>query len=258
MGVSYFLYLSCLGLAITAQDQDCSRPVGGPNTVLTDNRETYPTGTTVTFECETGYITAGGNPRITCTDGTWSPLSLKCERRNCGSAGEVENGQVDYPEGTEFGDKLVVHCNTGFALVGRQEIICGSQGWMDRLPVCEAVTCPKLPTFVNGTFSPVLDVYKYQDVVQYSCLKGYTLNGSKSISCSEKEKFEPSPPTCVKVDCLDPRIPNSEFVQGSRPPHGYKATVTFECKPGYTMEGSDTLTCQINSQWSPGLPKCSK
>ncbi|XP_053173309.1 regulator of complement activation group 2 gene 1 isoform X2 [Scomber japonicus] len=198
MGVSYFLYLSCLGLAITAQDQDCSRPVGGPNTVLTDNRETYPTGTTVTFECETGYITAGGNPRITCTDGTWSPLSLKCERRNCGSAGEVENGQVDYPEGTEFGDKLVVHCNTGFALVGRQEIICGSQGWMDRLPVCE------------------------------------------------------------EVDCLDPRIPNSEFVQGSRPPHGYKATVTFECKPGYTMEGSDTLTCQINSQWSPGLPKCSK
>ncbi|XP_053173310.1 regulator of complement activation group 2 gene 1 isoform X3 [Scomber japonicus] len=80
MGVSYFLYLSCLGLAITAQVQDCTRPVGGPNTVLTDNRATYPTGTTVTFECETGYITAGGNPRITCTAGTWSPLSLKCER----------------------------------------------------------------------------------------------------------------------------------------------------------------------------------
>ena len=79
----------------------------------------------------------------------------------------------------------------------------------DVIFIFAAVTCPKLPTFVNGTFSPVLDVYKFQDVVQYSCLKGYTLNGSKSISCSEKEKFEPSPPTCVsKCFCnLSQRFP---------------------------------------------------
>ena len=36
--------------------------------------------------------------------------------RNCGSAGEVANGNVDYPEGTEFGDKLEVTCNTGLVI----------------------------------------------------------------------------------------------------------------------------------------------
>ncbi|CAK6963747.1 regulator of complement activation group 2 gene 1 isoform X1 [Scomber scombrus] len=258
MGVSYFLYLSCLGLAITAQDQDCTRPVGSPNTVLTDNRDTFPSGTTVTFECVTGYITAGGSARITCTAGTWSPLRLTCERRNCGSAEEVENGQIDYPEGTHFGDKLVVTCNTGFTLVGRHEILCGVNGWIDRLPVCEVVTCSSPPPFVNGSFSPVRDTYNYGEVVQYKCQKDYTLDGSKSISCSENEQFKPSPPTCVKVDCPDPLIQNSEFVQGSRPPHGYLATVTLKCITGYQMTGEGTLTCQINSQWSPGLPSCTR
>lgn len=35
--------------------------------------------------------------------------------KSCGSAGEVENGDLNY-EGTEFGDKLVVTCKTGLVI----------------------------------------------------------------------------------------------------------------------------------------------
>ncbi|XP_039655329.1 complement component receptor 1-like protein [Perca fluviatilis] len=261
MFVTYFLLLSSLGLVITTQAQDCSKPAGGDNMGLKGDDillQTFPEGKQVTFACNVGYVTAGGSPSSTCTAGTWTPLTLKCERRDCGFAGEVDNGNVDYPEGTHFGDRLVVTCNTGFYMVpNKGQILCGAQGWMDSLPVCEVVTCGPPPVVVNGVFSPVKESYDYREVVQYKCQNDYTLNGSISISCSEHGTFGPAP-TCVLVRCEDPNIANGEQVDGSRPPHGYNSTVTYECKSGYVMEGGCSLTCGIDSQWSPGLPTCQR
>lgn len=64
--------------------------------------------------------------------------------------------------------------------------------------------------FVGGSFTPVKDTYNYGEVVSFSCQKDYTLDGSNIISCSENEKFHPSPPTCVsKCFCsLSQHSPN--------------------------------------------------
>ncbi|XP_076598036.1 C4b-binding protein alpha chain-like isoform X2 [Chaetodon auriga] len=186
-------------------------------------------------------------------------LVITAQGKNCGSVGEVENGHVDYPEGTEFGDKVVITCNPGYRFVGKQgprEIICGDQGWMSRLPVCEAVTCEPPPALVDGTFTPNKDTYSSGDVVLYSCQNGLTLSGSKSVSCSDDGTFQPAPPTCIMVQCKDPDVKNGDWVQGSRPPFGYKATVTFKCRSGFIMNGESTQTCEINNEWSPGLPTC--
>ncbi|KAF1390072.1 hypothetical protein PFLUV_G00054320 [Perca fluviatilis] len=261
MFVTYFLLLSSLGHVITTQAQDCSRPAAGDNMGLKGEDillQTFPDGKQVTFACNVGYVTAGGSASITCTAGTWTPLKLKCERRDCGSAGEVDNGNVDYPEGTQFGDRLVVTCKTGFNMVpNKGQILCAAQGWMDRLPECEVVTCDPPPVVANGVFSPVKESYDYREVVQYKCQNDYTLSGSSSISCSEHGTFGPSP-TCVMVRCEDPNIANGEQVDGSRPPHGFRSTVTYKCKSGYVMEGGRTLTCGIDSQWLPGLPTCQR
>ncbi|XP_070824068.1 C4b-binding protein alpha chain-like isoform X2 [Chaetodon trifascialis] len=262
MDVTSFLLLSCVGLVMTAQVQDCSRPVGGPNMNLKDSDlllETFPNGTKVSFACDVGFASAGGSPVITCTNGTWSPVKLKCERKNCGPAGEMENGHIDYSEGTDFGDKIVITCNSGYRFVGKQEpreILCGDKGWMSRLPVCEAVTCNPLPPIVGGTFSPDKETYSYGDVVKYSCQNDLTLSGSSSISCSDDGIFQPAPPTCIMVQCKDPEVENADWVGGSRPPFGYKAIATFKCRSGHIMKGEATQTCEMNSQWSPGLPTC--
>ncbi|XP_070824070.1 C4b-binding protein alpha chain-like isoform X4 [Chaetodon trifascialis] len=264
MDVTSFLLLSCVGLVMTAQVQDCSRPVGGPNMNLKDSDlllETFPNGTKVSFACDVGFASAGGSPVITCTNGTWSPVKLKCERKNCGPAGEMENGHIDYSEGTDFGDKIVITCNSGYRFVGKQEpreILCGDKGWMSRLPVCEAVTCNPLPPIVGGTFSPDKETYSYGDVVKYSCQNDLTLSGSSSISCSDDGIFQPAPPTCIMVQCKDPEVENADWVGGSRPPFGYKAIATFKCRSGHIMKGEATQTCEMNSQWSPGLPTCEK
>ncbi|XP_031700822.1 C4b-binding protein alpha chain-like isoform X1 [Anarrhichthys ocellatus] len=262
MSVAYFLLLSSLALAINAQAQNCSAPVGGANMGLKGSDillKTFPNGLKVSFACDTGYITRGGSPIITCTDGSWSPVNLKCEIRSCGNAGEVANGHVGYPEGSDFGAKLEVTCKPGHRLVGRSlNIICGAEGWHGRLPECEVVNCSPPDSVVAGTFSPIQESYHFQQVVQFSCDNDYTLDGPKSLSCSEDGTFNPAPPTCVSVQCKDPDIKNAAWDGGSRPPHKYMSTVTYRCVSGYTMKGERTLTCGVDGQWLPGLPTCER
>uniref|UniRef100_A0A3B5KV44 Sushi domain-containing protein n=1 Tax=Xiphophorus couchianus TaxID=32473 RepID=A0A3B5KV44_9TELE len=239
--------------------QQCSKPASRQNMHLKDEyilKDTFEDGSTVVFVCDAGYTSAGGSGSIKCTAGIWSPVQLTCERKSCGSLGEVTNGQVSYPEGVQFGDKALITCNIGHILVGKSEIKCEIQGWSARLPTCEVVKCLQPSSIANGTFVPLKEDYAYRDVVEYSCNKGYTLNGSRQLICEENEKFKPSPPSCVWVECKDPVIPNAEYIDGSRPPHRHMATVIYNCKPGYKMIGQNTLTCNISSQWYPRIPEC--
>ncbi|XP_013878218.1 membrane cofactor protein isoform X3 [Austrofundulus limnaeus] len=258
MSVTAFFLLCCL--AITAQAQSCSKPVGGADMNLKGEailQDSFPDGSKVSFACNPGYTSAGGSATITCTAGSWSTLRLVCERKSCGAFLGVDNANVEYPSGdTLFGDTAEVTCNPGYMLVGNKVIRCGVQGWMDRPPVCEVVKCPTPGAIGNGSFTPQNENYNYREVVRYSCNTGFELNGSRESVCSEDKKFHPQPPNCVWVECKDPVIQNAVFVDGSRPPHKYLSLVTYRCKTGYVMIGQPTIKCNISSQWSPEVPKC--
>ncbi|XP_078144251.1 C4b-binding protein alpha chain-like isoform X5 [Centroberyx gerrardi] len=258
VGVTYFLLMSSLGLAGTAQAQDCSPPAGGPNMDLTDRdilKTTFADGSEATFKCAVGYEVAGGSRSITCTAGTWSAVKLLCQRRDCGSPGEVINGHFEI-DGTQFGDKVTAFCNTGYRLADRNgQRTCLVQGWTGRVPICEAVICDPPPEVSNAEKPrPLKDSYSYGDVIRYTCQRGYTLNGSSSIACSDDGKFEPSP-TCVQVECIL-NVTHAKREGGALPPYGYKDFVTIKCDPGYTMEGTPQLSCEIGNKWSPTPPVC--
>uniref|UniRef100_A0A3Q3JCW0 Sushi domain-containing protein n=1 Tax=Monopterus albus TaxID=43700 RepID=A0A3Q3JCW0_MONAL len=247
---------SSLFLCLLFVAQDCSRPVPGPNMDLKGNDinlNTFPSGTTVSFACNVGYTSKGGSPSITCTNGNWSAVKLECERKNCGALTEVTNGQIDYPDGTQFGDKAVVTCNTGYIPVGGTNVICMDGGWSGRLPDCEVVTCAKPPAIENGDYSPKEDVYSYREVVMYSCQAGYTLGGSRSRTCSEDGSFKPEAPTCYGKNIFK-EIYSDLGIGGAQPPYTEKSTVTLQCNTGYVMKGSSTQICDKNGRWSPGLP----
>ncbi|XP_061758951.1 C4b-binding protein alpha chain-like isoform X2 [Nerophis ophidion] len=258
MDILLFLRLSLFGLATIAQAQSCSKPVGGANMDLKDTdilTETFPDGGTATFACNVGYTPAEGASTITCKAGNWSPVTLICERKSCGSLGDVANGNIDYSQGNHFGDRISVSCNPGYILVGKDSFICGDKGWEGgRLPYCEVVVCQPPPQLANGSFNPELESYKYGQLLQYSCKKDYTLNGSKIVECSHNSKFKPDPPNCVKVNCREPIVAKAEWA--ARPPYGYRDMLTFQCLEGYTMIGSASITCGINSSWSPPPPSC--
>ncbi|XP_041655850.1 sushi, von Willebrand factor type A, EGF and pentraxin domain-containing protein 1-like isoform X3 [Cheilinus undulatus] len=262
MAVSVFVLLSSLGLVFTAQAQDCTTPTPGPHMVLRDKDivlEEFPEGTRVGFTCEIGYEIIRGSIFSTCTAGKWSDVSLECDRKSCGSAGEVNDnrGYVDYSNGNQFGDVAVVYCNTGYRLVGNNRIRCGAQGWMDRLPVCEVVTCAPPPRIDRGTFSPEKEShYNYNDIVQYVCERGLTLSHSKPLTCSENGTFTPEAPSCENFECKPPNIANALWEAGTpQAPYKHKATVTHICKDGYKMFGEPTSECDKN-EWKPKLLEC--
>lgn len=58
------------------------------------------------------------------------------------------------------------------------------------------------------------------------------------------------------VQCPEPKIEKGYLSGGSRPPHGYQATVTIVCNQGYKLNGHTNVVCGINSTWTPELPKC--
>uniref|UniRef100_A0A8C8D533 Regulator of complement activation group 2 gene 1 n=1 Tax=Oncorhynchus tshawytscha TaxID=74940 RepID=A0A8C8D533_ONCTS len=245
-------------MALPVQAQECSKPIGKPNMVLTGAfiaKETFGEGTTASFECEIGYVSAGGSRSVTCTAGVWSTVTLTCELRPCGSPGEVMNGRYNLP-GVLFGDRAVAFCDTGYMLVGSGVRNCMVDGWDGRVPVCEVVKCGKPPTIVNGGLViPPDEEYHYRSVVEYSCEKEFTLVGTKSIVCEKDGEFQPAPPECKMVSCLAPVVENGVRIEGSLPPYQHKSFVTYKCNDGYKMMGEASLTCEIEG-WSASIPTC--
>ncbi|KAJ8016901.1 hypothetical protein DPEC_G00012160 [Dallia pectoralis] len=253
------IWMIQLGLVVLIiEAQNCSKPAAS-NMILSDafiNQQTFPDGKRVSFVCSTGYVSAGGSKSITCTAGVWSKVIMKCEKKSCGPPGDIQNGNYDLSEGIEFGATIYATCNIGYTLVGRGDMTCMAQGWGGRTAVCEVVQCQPPPPIPNGERPyPDEETYNYQDVVQYTCKEGFTLNGSSSVSCKENQKFEPSPPTCIEVSCPTPVVENGVRVEGGPPPYKHMSYVTYSCNNGYKMNGDPRLTCTING-WSAGFPTC--
>ena len=70
------------------------------------------------------------------------------------------------------------------------------------------MTCNRPLPLEHGSFSPVKDSYKYEDVVKFSCQTGFRLSGSNSVSCSDDGTFKPEPPTCTSKCFFSPPPPS--------------------------------------------------
>ena len=63
-------------------------------------------------------------------------------------------------------------------------------------------------------------------------------------------------PAFPVVDCGDPGTPtNGQLTLTSTT---YNSVVTYTCNMGYTLQGSNSRTCQSNGNWSGNVTKCSR
>ncbi|XP_066559725.1 membrane cofactor protein isoform X4 [Amia ocellicauda] len=217
----------------------------------------YPDGTSLTFECQAGYFRSGGSPKITCSNSVWSPLTLMCDKKNCGSPGEILNGGFDLSEGTLFGAKATGHCDEGYQIVGRKVRLCLADGWSGEVPRCEVVKCEEPPSIPDGTQSPQQPIFEYGAVVKYTCNRGFDMVGNENGEsvCSADGTFKPAPPECKVIECPNPTLEFGYKVTGRVSPYRKNHQITFKCNDGYTMNGSSTVTCGENG-WSPAIPTC--
>ncbi|XP_035996043.1 complement receptor type 1 isoform X1 [Fundulus heteroclitus] len=216
---------------------------------------TFSSGDKVHYSCNVGYTAAGGSRTRMCDNGRWTPLRLRCERKLCGHAGEISNGQFVYT-GVEFGDTATAVCDEGYILVGRATRRCLSNGWDGRLPVCEAVECPE-PTETNAVRRNYEQgPYTYRNVILYQCQVG-SLVGPREIVCTKNGTWSSSPPQCRVITCPPPNVPNAYWINSHKRTYQPMETIdSFRCRRGYALAGSRRITCSMEGRWWPSLPQC--
>uniref|UniRef100_A0A8D3D5H9 CUB and Sushi multiple domains 3a n=1 Tax=Scophthalmus maximus TaxID=52904 RepID=A0A8D3D5H9_SCOMX len=220
------------------------------------NGSHYEYGTKIIFTCNPGYYRVGPAHIQCLANGVWSWRNERprCKTGHCGVPEQIVNGQVI---GENFGyrDTVVYQCNPGFRLIGSSVRICQQDhNWSGQLPV--SVTCghPGSPIYGRTTG----DGFNYNDVVRFSCNKGYTLEGPATAQCQANRQWSQQPPTCRVVNCTDPGIP-ANSIRESKIEHGnftFGSVVFYDCNPGYYLFGSSVLTCQPVGHWDKPLPEC--
>ncbi|XP_048839322.1 complement receptor type 2-like isoform X2 [Brienomyrus brachyistius] len=245
---------------LPSTDRGCGPPASYPNMHpigIDLAQRLFPPKSRVAYQCAIGYMRTLGTRISECKDGHWTRIYMKCQRKVCGSAGEILNGRYNY-EGVEFGDKATAVCNQGYELIGRPYRHCLEMGWDGRDPVCEAVQCDEPPSVVDAEWSgPIEDMFPYRTVVTYQCLRGQLI-GNSQIHCTHKGRWSSKAPMCQDITCSSPNVRNGEKTSGFQMIYKYGDSVSFRCLKGFVLEGSSSVTCNVNGKWKPAQPKCTK
>ncbi|NWX20407.1 C4BPA protein, partial [Aegotheles bennettii] len=234
--------------------------------------QSFPVGSRVSYVCRPGYkpIFGKSSSRTCGEDLQWSPIEQFCTERQCNHPGELQHGFVHITDLT-FGSKVTFSCESGFRLLGADEISCVIKNkgvdWNKDLPFCERIPCEPPPTIAHGRYTEA-DSYVYQTSVTYMCdavprgADPFSLIGSATIFCTYDEHsngvWSEPPPQCKVVKCDNPRVENGRKLSGFQLSYTYRDAVTFVCDPGYFMVGSDVITCAEDNTWSPPKPTCEK
>ncbi|CAH1270983.1 CSMD1 [Branchiostoma lanceolatum] len=122
----------------------------------------------------------------------------------------------------------------------------------------EAVTCPD-PGIPAGSrrsgSSYYVDKFIMNEHVTYSCQEGFLLQGAPDIWCRWDGTWSDTPPTCAAmVSCPVPAVPDNGEMRGRT--FSVDSTVSFSCRPGFTLSGPREITCLTDGQWSDNFPTC--
>ncbi|XP_032566252.1 complement receptor type 1-like [Chiroxiphia lanceolata] len=218
-------------------------------------------GSAVQYSCSEGY-TLIGNASIHCTAaGTWSRPRPRCEAIGCDRP-EIKNGRTTGLETTyRLGDVAVFECDFGYALKGSQQSRCQFGGkWDPPFPTCEKMLpCPSPPNIKNGRHdSKDVDVFIPGMSVKYSCDPGYALTGKTTVSCLTSGSWSIPYPRCEVITCTSPSIRDGEVAEGRSAVYLPGANVTFQCHPGYVLQGTRAAKCQPDGRWVPAVPTCER
>ncbi|XP_062991200.1 complement factor H-like isoform X2 [Elgaria multicarinata webbii] len=209
---------------------------------------------TVEFTC------GGTRPSVvrTCVDGH---IDLPSCSPVCASLPNIDFGRLLRAHAVGGGDEsygaATFECNPGYVLEGSKEVECRHQQW-GRLPKCLApciITKEQLDN--KDLFLP--GYRRHSHAIQH--------NDTVELICGQSNAFIPSAvstcvdghidlPTCYTVCASPPNIDFGRLLRGHAIGGGDESygAATFECNPGYVLEGSGEVKCS-RQKWGP-LPKC--
>lgn len=150
-------------------------------------------------------------------------------------------------------------CDTGFEFsqVGdntKDTLACLPSGqWETLLPQCLPITCPDPPPVRNAI--AVGEGRTYLSPVTYSCLPGFLPSGKNIIECeANKDWSAGSKFSCSPVKCGEPPPFQNGAIEGND--YYFNNIISYQCHPGYILNGEDNRKCQENATWSGEDPSC--
>ncbi|XP_029429202.1 zona pellucida sperm-binding protein 3 receptor-like isoform X2 [Rhinatrema bivittatum] len=253
------------GALIPAARSDCGAAPHSPYAVPQERYfdfTSFPEGSIVAYECRPGYSKIHGlSNRIECGAASeWTIIPQFCERRSCGSPGELMNGYVQLDDAL-FGSTAKFACDKGYRMVGKSERKCLHSGsWSNVVPMCDPVICENPAEIADGTHSGKgKDEFTYQSSVTYRCNgPSLSLIGEPSIFCTENGTWSANPPTCKDIRCPFPEIKDGQVTSRIQPYYRLGEQITFRCNFAFIINGSNQVACGTDDNWLPRHPECLK
>eukprot|EP00117_Sycon_ciliatum_P031397 scpid3721/ scgid0121/ Sushi, von Willebrand factor type A, EGF and pentraxin domain-containing protein 1; CCP module-containing protein 22; Polydom; Selectin-like osteoblast-derived protein; Serologically defined breast cancer antigen NY-BR-38 len=230
-------------------------PSQGSRTPSVASNTIFSPGDRVLYKCGAGYELLGAIMRVCQEDRSWSNEQPTCRRICCNDPGRPDNARRS---GSQFcfNDVVEFSCLSPFQLVGAETITCQSDGsWSHALPLCVtsfSPYCARPCSPPQGSFTG--DQFIVGARVQYSCNRGYSLDGARERRCQENLEWSRSCPQCKRTDCGDPGRPTNGIIEGST--FTFNSVVQFSCRSEYVLTGSAVRRCLENGSWSNQQPTC--
>ncbi|WAR08646.1 CSMD1-like protein, partial [Mya arenaria] len=172
-----------------------------------------------------------------CVPGYMKTDTTVCSKKDCGTLTPIENGAVNYDEGTFYQASVYFSCDTGYARSG----------------VFSMESCPTIDAPLNGTVV-FLPNFEYQGSAEFACDVGFSINGATARTCMSTGTWSSSSPICVINDCGPLTAPANGAVTQSGTV--YTSIGQYECDSGYELQGATSVTCTAAATWSASRPTC--
>ncbi|XP_055437774.1 C4b-binding protein alpha chain isoform X2 [Bubalus kerabau] len=221
-------------------------------------QEVYDIGTVLSYKCQFGYKPETDGPTtVTCQSNLkWSPY-IECKEVCCPEPNLNNYGSITLQRRLSTsthctyisGDKVSYECHNKYMI----DATCTKHGtWSPRTPECRP-DCESPPVIAHGQRKIVSKLFAFEHQAVYECDEGYILVGAKELSCTFSG-WSPAVPQC-KALCLKPDIEygrlSVEKVRYVEPER-----ITIQCESGYSLVGSENITCSEDRTWRPEVPKC--
>ncbi|XP_051978202.1 complement factor H-like isoform X1 [Xyrauchen texanus] len=231
-------------------------------------KSNYSSGDKLEYNCKHGYFPLRKFVYI-CDGKKWIKLNkTECTIKRCELPTDIPNGQYSIVNGNSFvfGTTIKYTCNKGFQMQSRfVDRTCRLDGWDNRLPACEEVTC--VPDNIENNIKveglpDYGDLIRFGHRLKFSCddEKLLILRGAKEIMCQSNGKWSSPFPNCEEVTCPKNATEDNIIVQRIPDQEGsikYGHMLKFSClDEGLILKGKRTITCQANGEWSDPYPKC--
>ncbi|XP_035375850.1 sushi, von Willebrand factor type A, EGF and pentraxin domain-containing protein 1 isoform X3 [Electrophorus electricus] len=232
----------------------CGMPPLVPNAEIVESTFTY--GSKAQYRCLDGYKMATQTDSVKCqSDGTWSKHSVRCRPIPCSLPSNITNVIVTGAQLTPIGGTVTISCRSGFYLEGPGLSECELFGrWSPFFSSnsCVPVICEKPLPLLHGNIKG--ERYSYGDMIMYTCLPGFQLQGDSVHICQGDSTWSGAQPLCVAKSCGPPPFVQNAVSMSSG--ESYQSNVTYVCKSGRKLIGPQNLTCQVNGTWSLPAPTC--